>query len=127
MFSFRHECLIYVSRLAEDDDTGDISIAHEACLGDPHLVRNLIKNASRLSSTFVDLGDQNKVAFVMCGSLYSGTAPPGRVRVVVVVIEYEELGPKYISGEIVATRTFEYDCHYSGVSKTVLTGGFVVV
>nr|XP_011470259.1 PREDICTED: uncharacterized protein LOC105353162 isoform X1 [Fragaria vesca subsp. vesca]XP_011470260.1 PREDICTED: uncharacterized protein LOC105353162 isoform X1 [Fragaria vesca subsp. vesca]XP_011470261.1 PREDICTED: uncharacterized protein LOC105353162 isoform X1 [Fragaria vesca subsp. vesca]XP_011470262.1 PREDICTED: uncharacterized protein LOC105353162 isoform X1 [Fragaria vesca subsp. vesca]XP_011470263.1 PREDICTED: uncharacterized protein LOC105353162 isoform X1 [Fragaria vesca subsp. ve len=124
MFSFRHECLIYVSRLAEDDDTGDISIPHEACLGDPHLVRNLIKNASRLSSTFVDLGDQNKVAFVMCGTIYSGRAPIGRV--VIVVIEYEGLGPKYVSCEIVATRTFEYDCHYSGVGRTILTGGFVV-
>ena len=127
MFSFRDDCLIYVSRLAVDDDTGDISVSHDVCSGGPHLVCTLMKNVIGLSSTFVDLGDQNKVAFVMCGSLYSGTAPPGRVRVVVVVIEYEESGPKYISVEIVATRTFEYDCHYSGVGKTILTGGFVVV
>nr|XP_011470677.1 PREDICTED: uncharacterized protein LOC105353323 [Fragaria vesca subsp. vesca] len=124
MFSFRNEGEISVSRLVVDDD-GDISISYEKWLGIFRLLCTFVCKHSPSSYTFVDLGDKT-VAFVVCANMFSGIKALGKVRVVVVVICYDVLGSKKITSEILATRTFEYNCHSSGVMYTKFTSGFVL-
>ena len=118
---------VFVSRLAVNDD-GDISISYDEYVGVADLVCTLMEDVSSLSYAFVDLGDQN-VALVLSGNIHtlgkiSGIFL-GKVRVVVVMMRYQVLGSKYMS-EILASRTFEYNCRSPYVGNTDLTGVLVV-
>ncbi|KAM5550948.1 hypothetical protein ABKV19_027347 [Rosa sericea] len=130
MFSVREYHEIYVSRLVVNDD-GSIYNSQDFPLLFFNWFYTFFGDLCPLHSksySFVDLGNQ-KVGFVVCGNMVTmardDTPSLRKVRVLVLVIEYEVTKSRYVRGKLLATRTFEYNCYSARLQSVDLIGSFV--
>ncbi|XP_050385899.1 uncharacterized protein LOC126802330 [Argentina anserina] len=128
MFSFR-ECEIYVSLLHSLDE-GSICISEDNRLHGWFMLQDLMGDFDEQSYTFVDLGDQ-KVGFILCGNRLSAEKwdndmdPCRKARALIVVIHYKVVDSTCLINDIVACRTFDYNCHSPSIYGNKLVGSFV--